>query len=158
MRPCALVVALAVCLAGCRTKPASSPADPGLPGYSGTVGQLEEADAFMKFVDTHDRQTVDLNLTLANDVFEGGEEPAFSFFVVYDDCDTLPAGQKPGQPFCTGVEYNIPHSAIVPSAFTKDGTAWHLRGRFRVEHAAGQHQGLMSVTLTPATPGSAGVR
>ena len=152
----ALAAALVACLAGCHTKPAqrATAIEPKLPRFAASVGQLDQADAFLKFIDSHDRQTVALDLAIPSDEFEGGEESQFSFFVVYDDCDNLPEGQKPNQSFCTGVEYNIPHTAGAPHALVEDAGVWRLRGRFRIEHAPGQQQGLMSVNLVPVPAGS----
>jgi len=138
-------------LAACRTKPAAVVAEPDLPRYTGAVGQLERGGDFIRFIDAHNRQRVALDLTIAREDFEGGEQPGLSFFVVYDDCANLRATEKPSRTACTGVEYSIPHPTSGARPLFDEGGAWRLRGFFRVDHAPGEHQGLMSVTLDPGS-------
>ena len=156
----ALILAVAACLAACRPKPVQPLAhqELKLPAFTGTVGHLDRGDPFLKFIDAHNRETVSLDLAIPRDEFQGGDETEFSFFVVFDDCDNLPKRKKPSQSYCTGVEYNIPHAAGAAPALVEDGAVRRLRGKFRVEHAPGQHQGLMSVNLFPAIPESEAAR
>jgi hypothetical protein len=145
-----LALSLAAYLAGCGTKPAPVDPDANTPRFAGAVGQLERGADFVRFIETRNHQTVALDLSIPQDDFVGGMESGFSFFVIFDDCGNLPVGQKPDQAFCTGIEYNIANAAGAGGALAQQGGAWRLRGRFRVEHAPGQHQGLMSVRLDPS--------
>jgi hypothetical protein len=139
------------CLAGCQkpSKTAASAPDASVSRFAGTVGQLDAGSAFLKFIGEHEHQTVALDLQFPPDDFQGADGSDFSAFDVWEDCDNLPAGQKPGAMLgCTGFEFNIPSRQAV----VQDGAVRRLRGKFRVEPAGGPLQGLMTVKLTPASP------
>jgi len=140
------------CLTGCQkpSKPAASAPDSSVPRFAGTVGQLDAGSAFLKFIGEHEHQTVALDLQFPSEEFQGADESGFSAFDVWEDCDNLPEGQKPGAMAggCTGFEFNIPSRQAV----LQDGAVRRLRGKFRVEPAGGPLQGLMTVKLTPAAP------
>ena len=152
----ACAMAAAVCLMACRSKPVATSTEVHAHTFTGSAGQLDDGEAFTRFIDAHDLGAVTLDVSLPAGAFDGGEESQFSFFVIYDSCEDLPAGRKPNQSFCTGTEYNIPKAPGAARALARDGEAWRLRGQFRVRHASGQHQGLLSVELTPVT-GTSGV-
>jgi hypothetical protein len=101
----------------------------------------------LKFIDAHEHQTVDLDLRFPAEAFQGADESDSSAFDIWEDCENLPEGQKPGALVggCTGFEFSIPsRQAVAP-----DGVFRRLRGKFHVDPAGGPLQGLMSVKLTP---------
>ncbi len=128
------VVTMVFCLAACTSKPVGPVAGSPNSGtqFSGTVGQLDEGSGFVEFISGHEDKTVTLNIRIPAASFDGGHEKEFDFFVVWDDCDNLPEGQKPSNIFCTGFEYNIPKLAGGASPLAKDTNGWTLRGRFKV--------------------------
>lgn len=129
-------------------------ADSGLPRFAGSVGQLIDGSEFLSFVHTHEREKVALDVELPREDFQGAESAAASTFDVWEDCDNLQDGQKPGplQGGCTGFEFSIPRQGAGARPLVRDGAVWRLRGQFLIEPAGGPLQGLMSVRLTPLGP------
>jgi hypothetical protein len=139
-----VVLAAMACLAACK------PVDSKVPRLAATVGQLGAASEFLTFIDRHQRQSVALDLQFPRDSFQTTEDARSSSFDVWEDCDNLPEGQKPGALYgCTGFEFIVPHPQGTPAALVQDGPVWRLRGTFRAESAGGPLQGLMIVRLTP---------
>jgi hypothetical protein len=137
--------------------PAAAP-DSKIPRLAGSVGQLEEGNEFLAFIHTHEHQTVALDLQFPGGDFQGGDEADSSSFAVWEECDNLPEGQKPGvlSGGCTGFQFIVPYEHGTPRILTQDGGVWRLRGQFRVEPAGGPLQGLMVVKLTPVARASGG--
>ena len=142
------VITVVFCLAACTSKSAAPVAGTGN-HFSGSVGQLDDGSEFIQFIGNHDNQTVTLDIRLPAASFDGGQENELDFFVVWDNCDNLPDGQKPNSMYCTGFEYNIPKPAGGASPLIKRGNEWLVRGRFKVVNAGGPLQGLMAVRLEP---------
>ncbi len=111
------------------------------PRFEATVGQLEEAQEFLTFIDHHAGEKVVLDVQISGESFQGSENS----FDLWEDCDKLEEGQTPSAlAGCTGFEFVMPARLLV-----KDGALWRLRGTFRVEPAGGPLQGLMIVKLNP---------
>ncbi|HXR40558.1 MAG TPA: hypothetical protein VN776_15760 [Terracidiphilus sp.] len=172
MRRLSVVLLAMGCLAACGSKPAPPPvaskvAGPALAAkaaphklarpagkaegtrYSGTVGQLDDSGDFVEFINQHENQAVTLDLFLPSAGFDGGKDGGLEWFAIWDDCDELPEGQKPGGSLCTGYEYTIGKAANGEPQIVQDGDYWRVRGRFRVVNAGGPLQGLMSMQLVP---------
>jgi len=164
---CVSVALMAMCcLAACGSKPAPpatsrtispaasaktapTPARSGGTRFEGTVGQLEDGGAFIRFIADHEKQVVTLDVQFPADSFQGGEDGESAFFVVWEDCDNLPEGQKPNEMACTGFEYNVPKAASAERPLVQEGGVWRLRGQFKIVNAGGPLQGQMMVRLEP---------
>ena len=147
---CAVFAGL-LCLAGCRSQtPPPRAAAPTFPTYSGAAGQLADGDAFLTFLHTHEGQTVSLDVLFPEADFQGSVDASSSTIVVWEDCDDLPEGQKPGPLAggCTGFQYTVPRP------LARESAGWRLRGQFRPNVTGGPLQGLMSVMLTPVEGGA----
>lgn len=164
LRTLFVLVAMA-CSVACRPKPAPSNAEAQraqaasqIPRLAGVVGQLDSGDEFLTFIHTHQGQTVALDLRFPREDYQGTEEADASTFDVWEECDSLPEGQKPGplSGGCTGFEFTIPYKQGTARMPAQDGGVWRLRGQFRVELAGGPLQGLMIVKLTPVPQASGG--
>jgi hypothetical protein len=116
--------------------------------FAGVVGQLDDDNGFTDFISAHAGKTVDLDITITDKDFEGGQESEFGFFVVFDNCENLPEGQRPAVGPCTGTEYNIPRTAGA-GVFVQEAGRRRLRGRFKVTDAGGPRQGLFAMELGP---------
>lgn len=168
MRRLSFVALVIGFLAACKSKPASPVGEPSRskpqassPGsdkpdmessgvqFSGAVGELDDGAKFIAFITNHENQIVTLDVRFAAEDFDGGQNVDADFFVVWDDCDKLPEGQKPNNSFCTGFEYHIPKGSGQESGLVKESSGWRLRGRFKVVNAGGPLQGLMAVRLEP---------
>lgn len=141
------------CLAGCQRPAAPGPAaknESSTPRFAATVGQLDQGTPFLTFIERHEHQIVDLDLQFPRGEFQGGKDVSNSYFDIWEDCEDLPKGQKPGglSGGCTGFEFSIPSAQAV----VQSGSVRRLRGKFRVEPAGGPLQGLMVVQLLPVTP------
>ena len=112
---------------------------------------MEDGAGFVGFINGHTDKAITLDIHIPSASFDGGQEKAFDFFVVWDGCNNLPDGQKPSSAFCTGTEYNISKTASGVSRLVKDADGWRVRGRFKVVDAGGPLQGLMAVRLEPLT-------
>ncbi len=110
---------------------------------------MSEDNGFVDFIRNHAGKTVDLDISIPNDQFSGGDESTSSFFVVFDDCEGLAEGERPSVPRCTGTEFNIAHAAGAPDPLVRDRGARRLRGKFKVADGGGPLQGLMSFALAP---------
>lgn len=140
----------ACCLAACGPKPAPpQPAVKPMPTFTGTVGQLDEGGAFIQFLSSHEAQVVGLDVLFPAAAFDGGQDGDVDFFVVWEDCDALPAGQKPSGTYCAGFEYSVRNLLGAPRALNQEDAGWRLRGSFRVGKATGPLQGKMAVPLEP---------
>ena len=118
--------------------------------FAGAVGQLDDDNGFLNFIRKNFDKTVNLDVTIGNDAFEGGDESEFSFFVVFDECHGLAENEKPKALNCSGCEFNIPRKAGAPSVFVREGNLRRLRGRFHVIDGGGPLQGMFTVKLYPS--------
>lgn len=122
-------------------------AGPPLPQFTGVVGQFNAGTNFIQFLETNVDREVKLNITVPDAEFDGSTEDDNSFFIIFDDCGSQPADEKPVAGACTGTEIKVTNPDG-PSLLNHRGVAWQLNGPFEVGEETGPLQGLMSIELT----------
>lgn len=122
---------------------------PAKPRFEGIVKGFEGADRIGRFLYEHKLQVVFLDVTIPEDEFEGDD----TFFAVFDHCEGLHPGEKPGVPKCSGTNVVVepaPHDTASP--LVKSHDAYRLQGYFSIGPFDGPHQGLMGTTLRAVRP------
>ncbi len=118
----------------------------GPPKFSGATGHLDHENGFLDFLDQNAGHLVQLDVSIPNAEFEGGEEAAFAFFVLFETCsEELTKDEKPSVANCQGTEIHVPKAAV-----KREGNTWRLRGQFEPSEPTGPLQGMLAINLRPA--------
>lgn len=131
---------------------ASSAAAPAHPRFEGTITGLSGADKIGRFLYENKFKVVFLDVTIPADQFEGDEEK-LTFFAVFDHCEGLAPGEKPGVPKCSGTNVVVePAPTDKASPLVKSRDAYRLEGYFSIGPFDGPNQGLMGTTIRAVRP------
>ena len=118
----------------------------GPPKFAGATGHLDHENGFLDFLDTNAGHIVQLDVTIPNAEYQGGEESNFAFFVLFEACsDETAKGEKPSIVNCQGTEIHVPKASI-----RREGNSWRLRGQFEPGEPTGPRQGMFAINLRPA--------
>lgn len=122
---------------------------PAHPRLEGILKGFAGADKIGRFLYEHKFTVVFLDVTIPEDEFDGDD----TFFAVFDHCEGLAAGEKPGVPKCSGTNIVVePAPTDKGSPLVKSHDAYRLQGYFSVGPFEGPHQGLMGTTLRAVRP------
>ncbi|MEP7367821.1 MAG: hypothetical protein ABI972_31555 [Acidobacteriota bacterium] len=116
------------------------------PKFEGRVGHLEQEGGFSLFLEANEGKPVELDVWMAAADDIAGSGGKDEWFAVWEECEGLVKGEKPGMGKCTGTEYHIA-AANGRKYLTREGPRWRLRGRFTPKPAGGPLQGLLTEIL-----------
>lgn len=120
-----------------------------VPHFQGEIGPLQQAARFSHFMYKNRFKVVLLEVWMTESNFDGDADE-LSYFVLWEECQSLARGEKPSSAKCSGTEYNIaPNPPATESNLSYSRGVYRLAGYFSISGYDGPHQGLMGTTLKP---------
>lgn len=143
----ALAVALAaLTLPACdrRPQPAAYVKPPIAARYTGVIEQLTEDPPLVGFLRQNQGRAVELEVTIPDREFRGGNDPTVAFFLVFEHC---PGDEWPSEGICAGTQIEAPRAPSEPSPLTHEEGRWKFQGQFLIHPESDPGQGLRYIEL-----------